>query len=234
MGQHSSRPARDDIVSLVAAGAFDSLPGSPGGIALDRASRARILLVAGAGAGREGHGQASLFETQARPVPPLAPRLSGIVSARKPDGVSASVPARRYPVHAPDRRRERELRDEFGALGFLRDSHPLVLWASKISDIQRVRGIDIPRHVGRDITLVGWPVTQKEVLTSGGQAMDFVSLEDETALYETVFFPDAYARFRHLLLDQRPLVVTGTVADDQGALSVVVKAIRPMQAPAST
>jgi hypothetical protein len=29
-------------------------------------------------------------------------------------------------------------------------------------------------------------------------------------------------------------LVHGSVADDQGALSVVVKAIRPMQAPAST
>jgi DNA polymerase III alpha subunit len=161
-----------------------------------------------------------LFELQTKPIPPHAdPRLPGNADAR----VTANSPARRDPSHAPDRHRERELRDEFETLGFLRDSHPLVLWASRLAGVSRVRGVDIPRHVGRDITLAGWPVTQKEVLTSGGQAMDFVSLEDETALYETVFFPEAYTRFRHLLLDQRPLVVTGTVASDQGALNVVVQ-----------
>ena len=239
MGSHGTRPARDDIVSLVASGAFDSLPhgsagvassgAASGGVVLGRASRARILLYAGAGGACEYAGQSSLFESSARPVPPpTTRRLPGDAIARVPANMPVNAPA-----HAPDMRRERELHDEFETLGFLRDSHPLVLWASKIVGVPRVRGIDITQYVGRNITLVGWPVTQKEVLTSGGQTMDFVSLEDETALYETVFFPEAYARFRHLLLDQRPLIVTGAVTDDQGAPSVVVTSVRPLQATAS-
>ena len=70
--------------------------------------------------------------------------------------------------------------------------------------------------------LAGWPVTQKEVLTSQGQVMDFVSFEDESALYETVLFPQVYAASRVLLFDLRPLWVRGRVVVDNGALSVEV------------
>jgi DNA polymerase-3 subunit alpha/error-prone DNA polymerase len=69
-------------------------------------------------------------------------------------------------------------------------------------------------------------VTQKEVLTKDGLGMDFVSFEDETALYETVLFPDAYKRYRLLLFDQRPLIVVGTVKEDQGALNVEVESLQ--------
>ena len=81
---------------------------------------------------------------------------------------------------------------------------------------------DLKERLGEMVELVGWPVTQKEVWTSEGLTMNFVSFEDETALYETVLFPEAYARFRRLLLDQRPLLVRGVVKDDQGALNVEI------------
>jgi DNA polymerase-3 subunit alpha/error-prone DNA polymerase len=68
-------------------------------------------------------------------------------------------------------------------------------------------------------------VTQKEVLTKDGLGMDFVSFEDESALYETVLFPDVYKKYRNLLFEQRPLIVDGTVMEDQGALNVEVKSL---------
>ena len=45
-------------------------------------------------------------------------------------------------------------------------------------------------------------------------------MEDETGLYETVIFPQVYERYSKLLFDQRPLLVYGQVAIDEGALSV--------------
>ncbi len=53
--------------------------------------------------------------------------------------------------------------------------------------------------------------------------MEFVSFEDETALYETVLFPAAYARFRHLLYEQRPLLLRGLVEEDRGAVTVTLE-----------
>jgi len=39
------------------------------------------------------------------------------------------------------------------------------------------------------------PVTQKDIWTKDGLAMSFLSLEDETILYETVIFPQVYDRY---------------------------------------
>ena len=49
-----------------------------------------------------------------------------------------------------------------------------------------------------------------------------VTLEDETALYETVIFPQVYDRYNKLLFDQRPLLVYGKVVNDEGAISLEV------------
>lgn len=65
---------------------------------------------------------------------------------------------------------------------------PLVLWPKAYSK-PRVKGIDLPHFVGSTVTLVGWPITAKPVLTCLEEPMEFVSFEDETALYETVLFP---------------------------------------------
>jgi DNA polymerase-3 subunit alpha/error-prone DNA polymerase len=73
--------------------------------------------------------------------------------------------------------------------------------------------------------MVGWPVTQKDVWTKDGLTMSFLSLEDETGLYETVIFPQVYDRYNKLLFDQRPLLVYGKVTNDEGALSVEINRI---------
>jgi len=40
-----------------------------------------------------------------------------------------------------------------------------------------------------------------------------------------VLFPQTFERFRHLLFSQHPLIVKGSVQNDQGALSVEVSQI---------
>jgi len=110
-----------------------------------------------------------------------------------------------------------DLWEEYNALGFLRQLHPLVLWKEDVLAVKyRVKALYIGEHVGRRVTMVGWPVMQKDVWTWDGLAMAFLSLEDETALYETVIFPQVYERYLKLLFDQRPLLVYGVVANDEG------------------
>jgi len=203
-----SGPARDDLVALLAAGAFDSLA------TVNRATTARALLSAVTEQTSGPPGQASLFESAATPDKKIHHSQAMSIGEQRP--------APQKTGHLALRRTESELRGEFEVLGFLRDRHPLALWGFD-RGVRRILARDIPLHVGHEITLIGWPVTQKEVMTSDGHLMDFVSLEDETALYETVFFPETYARYRHLLFDQQALLVRGTVTDDQGALSVEVR-----------
>jgi DNA polymerase-3 subunit alpha/error-prone DNA polymerase len=47
--------------------------------------------------------------------------------------------------------------------------------------------------------------------------MQFVSFEDETALFEAVVFPPVYRKIGDLLEDPCPCRITGTWEDDQGA-----------------
>jgi DNA polymerase-3 subunit alpha/error-prone DNA polymerase len=71
--------------------------------------------------------------------------------------------------------------------------------------------------------MIGWPVTQKDVWTKDGLTMCFLSLEDETDIYETVVFPQVYEHYSKLLFDQKPLLVFGRVINDQGAISVEIE-----------
>lgn len=43
--------------------------------------------------------------------------------------------------------------------------------------------------------------------------------------YETIIFPKVYDQYNKLLFDQRPLLVYGYVAEDQGAISLEVRKI---------
>ncbi len=52
--------------------------------------------------------------------------------------------------------------------------------------------------------------------------MKFVSFEDTTGLYETVFFPKVYNRFCHMLNEMRPYILKGKVEEDFGSISLTV------------
>ena len=86
--------------------------------------------------------------------------------------------------------------------------------------------VDIEKNGNRKIDLIGWPITQKEVWTKDGLTMSFLSFEDETAIYETVIFPQIYERYNRLLFTQEPLLVSGKVVDDHGALIIEVEKVR--------
>jgi len=67
--------------------------------------------------------------------------------------------------------------------------------------------------VGREVTTVGWPVTGKTVRTEQGDPMKFITFEDLTGLYETVFFPAVYNRFCHMLNASGPYILRGRVEE---------------------
>ncbi|HEY9054407.1 MAG TPA: OB-fold nucleic acid binding domain-containing protein, partial [Rectinemataceae bacterium] len=88
-----------------------------------------------------------------------------------------------------------------------------------------VRARDLKLHVGRRIRLFAWPITAKPVLTSNEEPMEFVSFEDETAIFEAVLFPEAFKRFRHLLFEEGPVWVEGIVEEDRGAVTMTIESI---------
>ncbi|MEE9230961.1 MAG: DNA polymerase III subunit alpha [Acidobacteriota bacterium] len=131
--------------------------------------------------------------------------------------------------HPPQYDQRHLLCDEVETLGFLASRHPLTLYRSAMKRWRSVAGCDLARHTGKTITTIGWLVTGKIVNTRGGEPMEFLSFEDTTAIYETTFFPEAYARFCSLLTRSRPFVLHGKVEEDFGAVTLTVKDARPLK-----
>jgi DNA polymerase-3 subunit alpha/error-prone DNA polymerase len=62
--------------------------------------------------------------------------------------------------------------EEYHALGFLRNTHPLALWKYEVLAVKyRVKARHIGEYIGRSVKMIGWPVTQKEVWTKDGLTM---------------------------------------------------------------
>jgi error-prone DNA polymerase len=118
------------------------------------------------------------------------------------------------------------LEHELETLDFLISRHPLSLYSEQLAKTRYVRGADLPKHVGRRVTAVGWWVTGKLVTTKDDEPMEFISFEDTSALYETVFFPEAYARFCHILNRSRPYVLSGIVEEEFGVCTLTVDSVR--------
>jgi error-prone DNA polymerase len=118
------------------------------------------------------------------------------------------------------------LEHELETLDFLISRHPLSLYSQPLSKLKYVKGADLPKCVGKRVTTVGWWVTGKLIATKDDEPMEFISFEDTSALYETVFFPQAYARFCHMLNRSRPYVLDGIVEEDFGVVTLTVDSVR--------
>jgi len=115
------------------------------------------------------------------------------------------------------------LRREFSVLGFLCDRHPMTLYRSSLTNAGTIRAIDLPRRIGERVRLAAWLITGKVVQTKHGDPMEFLTFEDETGIVETVFFPRAYRRFCHMIDYGRPYLLTGTVDQNWGAVTLIVE-----------
>ncbi len=112
---------------------------------------------------------------------------------------------------------------EVEALGFPLSVHPLDLYEEAIRRLPHIRGRDLERNVGRRVTMIGWWITNKMVYTSGDEPMAFISFEDRTALYETIFFPPAFRTYASRFSPVRPYILRGRVEEELGAVSLRVE-----------
>ena len=126
------------------------------------------------------------------------------------------------PVKQPPYPKNLMLRHELDTLGLLLSLHPLDRYKGLLKGLDYVRARDLHAHVGKRVTTIGWLVTGKTVHTKDGDPMKFVSFEDTTGLYETVFFPKVYNRFCHMLNEMRPYILKGKVKEDFGSITLTV------------
>lgn len=111
---------------------------------------------------------------------------------------------------------------EIESFGFLASRHPLTLYRKQIERLRPVPASHMHRFVGRRITMVGVLITEKAAETKHGHAMEFITLEDVTALYDATLFPEMYRRCCHLLSPNRPYVVRGLVEESFGVVTLTV------------
>jgi error-prone DNA polymerase len=121
-----------------------------------------------------------------------------------------------------------KLSHERETLSFILSVHPLRLFSQRISASGRriVLANQLHQHVGQRVTLAAWFITGKEVITRNGDPMEFISFEDETAIFETTFFPKAYQRFCQILDMNRGYLLTGRVEEQHGTVSLNVADVR--------
>ena len=111
---------------------------------------------------------------------------------------------------------------EIESFGFLASRHPLTLYRQQIERLQPIPASQMHQFIGQRITMVGVLITEKAAHTKHGQAMEFITLEDVTALYDATLFPDVYRRCCHLLSPNRAYVVLGLVDESFGVATLTV------------
>ncbi len=96
--------------------------------------------------------------------------------------------------------------------------------------IPLVRAAELMGRRGQEVQFVGRPVTERLTRTSGdGRLMKFLTLEDETGLFEVVLFPDCYARYGRHLSEPGPFYVRGEVQVKDGAATVICRSLSSLR-----
>ncbi len=125
-------------------------------------------------------------------------------------------------THAEKIRLERE------SFGFPISEHPLTPWLSLFAGkIKKAR--DIPQYVSKTIQLAGVLITTKITATHKREPMEFLTLEDETDIYECVMFPDAFARYGDLLNWEKLLIIRGKVEVSFGVYTITIEKMGSIQ-----
>ncbi len=122
---------------------------------------------------------------------------------------------------------ETRLCHELETLGFLYSTHPITSLKKRLSNLPPhiIPAKDLKKWVGKTVSVLGCLITRKEVFSRHGDPMEFVSFEDETAIYDTVFFPNVYAKFCRHLDSHSGFLLTGKVMSMHGALQLEIETI---------
>jgi DNA polymerase III alpha subunit len=119
----------------------------------------------------------------------------------------------------------KKLQLEQHLLGMTPSAHPMTVYRPLIhvSDGGLMcRTAELPGRAGENVAVAGVLFAERRARTKTGEFMKFISIEDESGVVEAVLLPDAYQRLGARITTRGPYLVTGTVEDHFGALSLMV------------
>jgi DNA-directed DNA polymerase III PolC len=126
----------------------------------------------------------------------------------------------------PDYSPAEKLQQEMEVLHLTASGHPMAMLRQWLQQQGVVCARDLPGFAGRRVRVAGKLITAKSArVKTTGQAMKFITLEDETDLVEVTLFPEIYARYGARLLSRGPYLVTGLVEDDHGSITVTAESL---------
>ncbi len=126
------------------------------------------------------------------------------------------------PEYSPQKR----LHHELVLFGFPLRGHPLDLFQPTLAATPHILAKDVGRYVGKEVTLIGWLLTEKIVSTKKGEPMEFMTLEDQTGMYDATVFPNIYREYCHLLAPNQAYEMTGLVEEHFSTVTVTVRTLR--------
>ncbi len=135
------------------------------------------------------------------------------------------------PSLPPDDYNDR-LKKEYLVLTFLCKKHPMELFYDRLKDKNIIKAVNLSRYIGKSISIAAWLITGKLTYTKYGEPMEFLTFEDETGIFETIFFTDAYKKFSYIIHHDQPYILYGKVEEDWSAVTLNVSSlIRILSAP---
>lgn len=123
---------------------------------------------------------------------------------------------------------EDQYRMELETFGYPLSVHPLAVYRPRLS--RRIKyAKDIPKFVGQSIYLIGIYITRKETVTGNSEPMEFLTLEDETEIYECVLFPDVFREFGDMLHWETLFIIRGIVEESFGVYTITIEKMASLQ-----
>jgi len=114
------------------------------------------------------------------------------------------------------------VRMEYECFGFPISEHPLDEYEWYLEG-KTIKAKDIPHYTDKRVNLAGLYVTRKAIRTRQGDHMEFLTLEDQTALVECVLFPDVYEKYNDLIRWESLFVLQGIVECAYGVHTITVQ-----------
>jgi len=142
------------------------------------------------------------------------------VGGTAPEGGSAVSLIPAIPDYSP----AEKLQQEMEVLHLTATGHPMAALRPWLQQRGVIPAGEIGGWTGRRVKVAGALITAKSAtVRKTGQAMKFITLEDETDLCEVTLFPRVYEQYGARLLSRGPYLVTGVVEDDHGSLTVTAE-----------
>ena len=117
---------------------------------------------------------------------------------------------------------------ELDVFGYPVSTHPLEIYRPLLSN--RIGyAKDIHYNVGKAVYLIGIYITRKETRTSNKEPMEFLTLEDETGIYECVLFPKVFAEFGDIINWETLFIIYGKVEQSFGVCSINIHKIASLK-----